>query len=180
MPWETPHSGNAISGRDDFRTTCLWNVAPWNSSGLSRPGWRWHIGLPSVRCEVIRLQKHTESKSLRVLLDAQLPVRLIEILSGLGFDVIHTNFLTNKNHSTDAELIAVCEKDKRVLVSKDRDFVDSFVVRNKPEKFLWLTTGNISNERLVHIFQKHHQTIKDLFELHFFVELTNEDLIVHQ
>ena len=117
---------------------------------------------------------------MRVLLDAQLPVRLIEILSGLGFDVIHTHFLANKNHSTDAELIAVCEKDKRVLVSKDRDFVDSFVVRNKPEKFLWLTTGKISNEKLVHIFQKHHQTIKDLFELHFFVELTNEDLIVHQ
>jgi hypothetical protein len=67
------------------------------------------------------LQKHTESKSLRVLLDAQLPVRLIEILSELGF-----------------------------------------------------------NEKLIHIFQKHHQTIKDLFELHFFVELTNEDLIVHQ
>jgi len=117
---------------------------------------------------------------LRVLLDAQLPVRLFEVLSGLGFDVIHTDFLANKNRTTDTELIALCEKDKRILVSKDRDFVDSFVVRNKPEKFLWITTGNISNEKLIHIFQKHHQAIKDLFELHFFVELTNEDLIVHQ
>jgi len=126
------------------------------------------------------LQKHSESKSLRVLLDAQLPVRLFKVLSGLGFDVIHTDSLANKNRSTDAEIFYVCEKDERILVSKDRDFVDSFVVRNKPKKFLWITTGNISNEKLIHIFQKHHQAIKDLFEMHFFVELTNEDLIVHQ
>ena len=117
---------------------------------------------------------------MRVLLEAQLPARLFEVLSGLGFDVIHTDSLANKNRSTDAEIFYVCEKDERILVSKDRDFVDSFVVRNKPKKFLWITTGNISNEKLIHIFQKHHQAIKDLFEMHFFVELTNEDLIVHQ
>lgn len=117
---------------------------------------------------------------MKVLLDAQLPGRLFEILSALGFDVMHTDFLVNKSRSTDAEILENCEKDKRILVSKDRDFVDSFVVRNKPEKFLWITTGNISNDKLVHIFQKHHQAIKVLFEMHFFVELTNEDLIVHQ
>jgi predicted nuclease of predicted toxin-antitoxin system len=126
------------------------------------------------------LQKHTESKPLRVLLDAQLSVRLFEVLSGLGFDVIHTSSLANKNRSTDSEILGVCEKDKRILFSKDRDFVDSFIVRNKPEKFLWINTGNISNGKLIYIFQKHHQAIKDLFELHFFVELTNEDLIIHQ
>lgn len=114
------------------------------------------------------------------MLDAQLPTKLFEVLSGLGFDVIHTGFLANKNRSTDAEILSVCEKDKRVLISKDHDFVDSFVLRNKPEKFLWVTAGNISNKKLIHIFQNHHQAIKDLFEMHFFVELTKEDLIVHQ
>ena len=94
--------------------------------------------------------------------------------------MIHTSSLANKNRSTDSEILGVCEKDKRILFSKDRDFVDSFIVRNKPEKFLWINTGNISNAKLIYIFQKHHQAIKDLFELHFFVELTNEDLIIHQ
>ncbi|MBJ7280105.1 MAG: DUF5615 family PIN-like protein [Candidatus Nanopelagicales bacterium] len=57
------------------------------------------------------MQKHSESKSLRVRLDAQLPARLFEVLSGLGFDVIHTDSLANKNRSTDAEILYVCEKD---------------------------------------------------------------------
>jgi predicted nuclease of predicted toxin-antitoxin system len=117
---------------------------------------------------------------LKFLLDAQLPTGLFKVLSGLGFDVMHTDSLPQKNRSTDEEILDVCEKYGRILVSKDRDFVDSFVVRNKPEKFLWVTTGNISNEKLIYIFQKHHQAIKNLFEIHFFVELTNEDLIVHQ
>ena len=84
---------------------------------------------------------------MRVLLDAQLPVRLFEVLSGLGFDVIHTDSLANKNRSTDAEILYVCEKDERILVSKDRDFVDSFVVRNKPKNFfgLPLATSQMKN-----------------------------------
>ncbi|MFO0916216.1 MAG: DUF5615 family PIN-like protein [Pirellulales bacterium] len=85
---------------------------------------------------------------MNFLVDAQLPQRIKEWLTVAGCDAIHTLDLPDGNRTTDEQLIEVADREDRVLVTKDADFVDSHVLRGRPAKLLLISTGNISNRAL--------------------------------
>ena len=89
---------------------------------------------------------------MRFLIDAQLPKRLARRLGELGHDAIHTLDLLAKNRTPDQVVIGVATAEDRIAVTKDRDFVDSFILRREPPRLLWLTTGNLSNDKLLELF----------------------------
>ncbi len=62
---------------------------------------------------------------MRFLIDAQLPRRLVAVLHQRGHDAVHTLDLPEGNRTPDDRLCDLCGSDERVLISKDRDFVDS-------------------------------------------------------
>jgi predicted nuclease of predicted toxin-antitoxin system len=62
---------------------------------------------------------------VRFLIDAQLPRRLVAVLHQRGHDAVHTLDLPEGNRTPDDRLCDLCGSDERVLISKDRDFVDS-------------------------------------------------------
>ena len=82
---------------------------------------------------------------MKLIIDAQLPRRMGRWLSGRGHDVLHTLDLPRANATSDAEIIDLACRDSRIVVTKDGDFVDSFLVHRRPPKLLWVTTGNMSN-----------------------------------
>ncbi len=82
---------------------------------------------------------------MNFLVDAQLPPRLALLLSSMGHDSIHTLDLPEKNRVQDEVLCQLALSEQRVLVTKDSDFVDSFLLRGLPPKWLFVTTGNIPN-----------------------------------
>jgi predicted nuclease of predicted toxin-antitoxin system len=53
------------------------------------------------------------------------------------------------------------------VVTKDRDFLDSFLLRQQPYKLLLVTTGNITNTELVELFAKNLSQLAELFEQHY-------------
>lgn len=65
---------------------------------------------------------------MKFLVDAQLPRRFAQCLNGVGHDALHTLDLPRKNLTTDSELIARAMQDGRIVISKDADFVQSFLV----------------------------------------------------
>jgi predicted nuclease of predicted toxin-antitoxin system len=69
---------------------------------------------------------------VRFLVDAQLPRRLADLLARLGHDVLHTLELPEGNRTSDKCLCDLSESERRVLITKDADFVDSFLVQRKP------------------------------------------------
>jgi len=81
--------------------------------------------------------------------DAQLPRRLAADLNRLGQDATHTLELPDGNATTDIEIIRLATAENRIVISKDRDFLDSFLVAGQPPRLLWVTTGNISNNDLM-------------------------------
>ncbi len=87
------------------------------------------------------------------LVDAQLPRRLAERLNSLGHDARHTLDLTAANRTTDAEINRIAAEEGRILISKDRDFLDSFLVNGAPPRLLWVTVGNVSNSDLLALFE---------------------------
>ena len=116
---------------------------------------------------------------MKFLLDAQLPRKLSLFLSYKGYDSLHTLDLPHKNRSKDSELNAFSVDDKRVLVSKDMDFVESLLISDKPYKLLYINTGNIRNKELQELFVVNLEKLAEALEENRFVELTNESIVVH-
>jgi predicted nuclease of predicted toxin-antitoxin system len=85
---------------------------------------------------------------MNFLVDAQLPRRLARILASAGHDALHTLDLSRANRTTDAEINAISLRQKRVVITKDADFVDSFLLSKEPYKLLLVSTGNTRTKTL--------------------------------
>jgi predicted nuclease of predicted toxin-antitoxin system len=116
---------------------------------------------------------------MNFLIDAQLPRRMARWLGAAGHDAIHTLDLPKANQTTDAEINALSLLEQRIVVTKDGDFVDTFLLSNEPYKLLLVSTGNISNTDLEVLFTPLIPTIAATFQLHDYAELTRAALIVH-
>ncbi len=115
---------------------------------------------------------------IRFLVDAQLPKKLSELLKYKGFDSIHTLDLPNKNKTKDSQINQISLKEKRVLISKDLDFVESLYISNKPYKLIYIVTGNITNKELLDIFSKNIAQIAKYLEENRLIEITKKSIIV--
>jgi predicted nuclease of predicted toxin-antitoxin system len=113
------------------------------------------------------------------LIDAQLPMRLAERLRTLGHDALHTLDLPAANSTTDAEINRIASDENRIVVTKDSDFVDSFLVNSLPPRLLCVTTGNIRNTELLRLFETFLPDLERAFQQPCFVELSTTGLIVH-
>ena len=116
---------------------------------------------------------------MKFIIDAHLPYQLKNWLMNNGEDVIHTRDLPKEDLTDDFEIISFSMKEKRVVISKDRDFYEYFIVNEKPDKLLWLTIENIKNKDLINLFQKNYFLLKNLLEEKTIVELSQTDIIVH-
>lgn len=116
---------------------------------------------------------------MRFLVDAQLPERLTRQLIDAGHDALHTAQLSDGNRTTDAEIARIADKQGRVVVSKDRDFRDSHLLRRTPRLMLVVATGNISNDDLLALFSEHLAAIVAAFGEARLVELRSGELVIH-
>lgn len=62
---------------------------------------------------------------MKFVVDAQLPRRLSRQLHEYGHDVMHTLDLPSGNRTTDAEIMRIADREERIVVTKDEDFVQS-------------------------------------------------------
>lgn len=116
---------------------------------------------------------------MKFVVDAHLPRRLAYRLREMGYDTLHTLDLPNGNRTTDAEINRIAEQEQRIVVTKDADFVSSFIVTRKPYKLLLVSTGNISNPELERLFMHNISTIEASFQTHDFIEFNRTTLILH-
>lgn len=117
---------------------------------------------------------------MKFLIDAQLPRRLARWLVAQGYDAKHTLDLPLRNRTPDSDIIALAEQENRVVVTKDDDFVQSFLVNGQPHRLLLIATGNTSNAELERLIAANLAEIVRAFDQHRFVELGREFLAVHQ
>jgi predicted nuclease of predicted toxin-antitoxin system len=116
---------------------------------------------------------------MRLLIDAQLPMRLASALADLGHDVVHTSQLPLGNRTPDIEVARVADDEARVVVTKDRDFVDSHILSARPHSLLLISTGNISNDELMSLFVTNLDQIVVACETSGLVELSRDAIVVH-
>lgn len=117
---------------------------------------------------------------MKFLIDAQLPRRFAIWLAAQGHDAKHTLDLPLGNRTPDSELIALAERENRVVVTKDDDFVQSFLVKDQPYRLLLITTGNISNVDLERLIAANLAQIVQALHEYRFVELSKDLVAIHQ
>ena len=116
---------------------------------------------------------------MKFLIDAQLPMRIANLLENSGYDVIHTKNLPLQNATPDSEINKLSIIEQRIVITKDKDFLDSFLIKKEPYKLLLITTGNISNKQIEQIFIQNISQMVELFMNYDFLELTKDSLIIH-
>ncbi|GAA5136069.1 hypothetical protein GCM10023213_10450 [Prosthecobacter algae] len=84
------------------------------------------------------------------------------------------------NLSSDSSIADLADQEDRIVVTKDSDFVDSFLLRGKPAKLLLISTGNIPNNELIHLLKLNWGQITEMFSQGDFVEMTRQSLTLHQ
>ena len=116
---------------------------------------------------------------MRVLIDAHLPKRLSEFLSAHDIESKHTLDLPKKNATPDSEIIRYADDENRIVISKDSDFLDNYILDGSPKKLLIVSTGNINNRNLIQLFEKNLDILKSLFEENSVIEINEEEIQVH-
>lgn len=116
---------------------------------------------------------------MNFLVDAQLPRRLVLLLRQAGHDAIHTLDLPQGNRTPDTEINIRAASEQRVVITKDADFVNSFLVLRQPYKLLLISTGNVPNTELLMLFTTYLPQISRELENHSYLELSRTAVIVH-
>ena len=116
---------------------------------------------------------------MKFLVDAQLPQRLARWLRSEGHDVVHTLDLPAGNRTTDEDINDLSLNEQREVVTKDGDFVDTFLLRQAPYRLLLISVGNINNADLLKLLADNLDNIVNALETCEFVELGQGLLIVH-
>lgn len=115
---------------------------------------------------------------MNVLVDAHLPRRAAGWFAAAGCDAIHTLDLPDGNRTTDTQINDLAERDGRIVVTKDADFVDSHLLRGRPAKLLLISTGNIRNRDLEALLVPLIPDLIREFLAHDFLELGTDGLTI--
>jgi predicted nuclease of predicted toxin-antitoxin system len=86
--------------------------------------------------------------------------------------------LPDANRTTDEQINDVADREQRVVVTKDADFVDTHLLRGRPAKLLLVSTGNISNRDLEALVVPIIPNIVHEFGSHSFLELGQTGMVV--
>ena len=116
---------------------------------------------------------------MKFLVDAHLPLHLAYRLQDAGYDTIHTRDLPLENRTPDGTINQISVDEKRIVITKDADFVNSFMIARIPYKLLLVSTGNIKNSELEPLFLQNIEQIVEAFATYDFIELDRTLIIFH-
>jgi predicted nuclease of predicted toxin-antitoxin system len=116
---------------------------------------------------------------VKFIVDAQLPLKLAAALTAAGHDAVHTLNLPDQNRSSDAFITRLADSERRVVISKDADFVTSHIVNGSPLRLLQISTGNMQNSILLPLVLRNLHRIEAAFQSVAYVELTASTMIAH-
>lgn len=116
---------------------------------------------------------------MKFIIDAQLPKSLSEFLKYKGFDAIHTSDLPEKNGTSDTKIISLANLENRIVITKDVDFLESFLLKLQPNQLIIVRTGNIHNSKLLDLFSINLELIVQLMQKSNLIEINNSEIIEH-
>ncbi|MCE7042968.1 DUF5615 family PIN-like protein [Dyadobacter sp. CY312] len=117
---------------------------------------------------------------MKFLVDAQLPYLLAQWIRDKGFEVVHTDDLPAKDETEDREIRLFADANGFIVITKDSDFLDSYILKSSPRKMLLITTGNIKNKALLDLFRLNFQELINLLAIYDLIEMSNTQITAHE
>ncbi len=74
----------------------------------------------------------------------------------------------------------MADRDGRIVVTRDDDFVHSFLLRNTPQRLMLVASGNIGNAELERLIIAALPTIIEAFATAHYIEIGRNSVIVHE
>lgn len=115
---------------------------------------------------------------MKLLIDAQLPRKMVDWFVSAGCDAIHTFDLPDGNRTIDDQIIERADRDLRIVTTKDEDFVNSHLLQSRPARLLLISTGNISNQDLAQLVVRALPDLVREFQTHSFLELGRGGVVI--
>ena len=116
---------------------------------------------------------------MKFIIDANLPKKLSKWLIEKGFDSIHTLDLPKKNLTEDISINHLSIEEQRIVITKDKDFMNSILLKREPYKLIFISAGNLQNKELFLLLEKHLDTIINSLQTETFVEIDQNSIISH-
>ncbi|MBK5214947.1 MAG: DUF5615 family PIN-like protein [Flavobacteriaceae bacterium] len=88
---------------------------------------------------------------MEFLCDVHISIKIAKSIEDLGYKCEHVNRILKKWNTTDEEIINYVGKNNLILITKDQDFRNSFLLNSTPNKLIKIDLGNISNEDFLKI-----------------------------
>lgn len=111
---------------------------------------------------------------MRFLCDVHIPKKLVHHLLDIGYDARHVNDMPNRWYSSDMEIATYADEGDFIVISKDADFKDSYLISGSPKKLVKVSLGNISNQVLIDMITAQLPSLGALYDKgSFLVELDN-------
>jgi predicted nuclease of predicted toxin-antitoxin system len=114
---------------------------------------------------------------MKALCDVHLPLNLVSFFNQQGLKAIHGSTILNGWRTTDKDFCKYAEDNDFVFITKDEDFRNTHFLQNTPAKLIKINLGNISNDRLISIFQKRLPSLVEFFNLKSGYAEINKDSI---
>lgn len=113
---------------------------------------------------------------MRFLIDEQLPHLLASWLESKGHDAIHISTLTSDSNVriSDEYICARSMVEKRIVITKDADFLNTYLIKQEPYRLVYVTTGNLRNRPLLDLFRASLDQLIQELETSTVIELNQQ------
>lgn len=101
----------------------------------------------------------------RFIADTQLPPSICNVLfEKFNVECIHTTHYENGHLMADKQIRKISIEENLIVITKDKDFADHFLLFGPPPKVFFLQIGNCSNKTLFSVIERNFSKILQLFD----------------
>ena len=112
---------------------------------------------------------------MKFLCDVHISIKIVKWFQSKKFEATHVNTILKGSSTPDNEIRKYADQNNFIVITKDRDFKNSFFINKSPQKLIKINLGNISNDDLINILDKNISTVSFLNSYsRFFLELGDE------
>jgi predicted nuclease of predicted toxin-antitoxin system len=81
---------------------------------------------------------------MKFLCDVHISYKIVRYLQMAGYETTHINEILAKWYTEDRDICSYADKHDLIVVSKDADFKNSFLIDGTPRKLVKINLGNLS------------------------------------
>ena len=118
---------------------------------------------------------------MKFLCDVHILFKVKNFLLASNCQCLHINEVLQGDKTKDNDIAVYCSSHNLILVTKDEDFVNSYLLKKLPPKLVKISLGNISTPLLLEILLKALPVLEKLYTRSFFLfEINKNEFLISE